>query len=39
MYFRDALKAQRALHGRYYAGRMLNVEFCAISWRLAVCGR
>lgn len=27
------------MHGRYYAGRMLNVEFCSIAWNSAVCGR
>lgn len=37
--FRDALKAFRRLQGRYYASRMLNVEFCqSISWRNAICG-
>lgn len=38
-YSRDAFRAQRVMHGRYYAGRMLNVEFSNISWRTAVCGR
>lgn len=36
---RNALKAQRRMNGRYYAGRMLNVEFCKILWEKAVCGR
>ncbi|KAG4065396.1 hypothetical protein HA402_002794 [Bradysia odoriphaga] len=36
---RNALKAYRHLQGRYYAGRMLNVEFSQmITWRSAVCG-
>lgn len=33
------MKACRHLQGRYYAGRMLNVEFSQmITWRSAVCG-
>ncbi|XP_055304850.1 U2 small nuclear ribonucleoprotein auxiliary factor 35 kDa subunit-related protein 2 [Sitodiplosis mosellana] len=35
---RNALKAQRKMNGRYYAGRMLNVEFCTVLWEKAVCG-
>ncbi|KAJ6633726.1 U2 small nuclear ribonucleoprotein auxiliary factor 35 kDa subunit-related protein 1, partial [Pseudolycoriella hygida] len=36
---RSALKACRHLQGRYFASRMLNVEFTQmISWRSAVCG-
>lgn len=33
------MRTQRRMHGRYYAGRMLNVEFCTISWKSAICGR
>lgn len=39
MSFRNALKAQQMMNGRFYAGRMLNVEFCNIQWKSAVCGR
>ncbi|XP_063983837.1 centrosomin-like isoform X3 [Diachasmimorpha longicaudata] len=36
---REAARAWRKLHGRYYAGRQLNCEFANISsWRAAVCG-
>lgn len=39
LFCRHALKAYRHLQGRYYAGRMLNVEFSQmITWRSAVCG-
>lgn len=37
--FRDAIKAYRFMQGRYYAGKMLNIEFCTISsWNSAICG-
>lgn len=39
LYSRDALKAQQTMNGRYYAGRMLNVEFCKVFWWSAICGR
>ncbi|XP_031629675.1 U2 small nuclear ribonucleoprotein auxiliary factor 35 kDa subunit-related protein 1 isoform X2 [Contarinia nasturtii] len=36
---RDALRAQQFMNGRYYAGRMLNIEFRKILWWSAICGR
>lgn len=36
---REALKCYKALNGRWYGGKQLNVEFCNIqSWRSALCG-
>lgn len=27
------------LQGRYFASRKINVEFCSITWKSAVCGK
>lgn len=36
---REAVKSFQMFHGRWYGGKQLNVEFCAIdSWRSAICG-
>lgn len=36
---REAIKCFRALQGRWYGGKQLNVEFCKIeSWNSAICG-
>lgn len=36
---RTALHAQRQLSGRFYAGCLLQPEFCTLeSWKMAVCG-
>jgi hypothetical protein len=35
----DAMRAQAALSGRFYAGRQLLVDFVPVeNWRVAVCG-
>lgn len=37
---REAIKCFKALQGRWYGGKQLNVEFCNIeSWNSAICGR
>ncbi len=37
---RSAIKALRALQGRYYGGKRISVEFCKISsWCKAICGK
>lgn len=37
---RCAIKAFRALQGRYYGGKQISVEFCSIpSWSRALCGK
>lgn len=36
---RDGIKCFKALQGRWYGGKQLNVEFCHIeSWNSAICG-
>ncbi|XP_065164416.1 U2 small nuclear ribonucleoprotein auxiliary factor 35 kDa subunit-related protein 2 [Atheta coriaria] len=36
---REAMRSYRRFHGRFYAGKQLNVEFCTIeSWKSAICG-
>lgn len=36
---REAIRCFKALQGRWYGGKQLNVEFCNIeSWKSAICG-
>lgn len=36
---REAIKCFKALQGRWYGGKQINVEFCCIeSWNSAICG-
>lgn len=36
---REAIKCFKAVQGRWYGGKQLNVEFCNIeSWNSAICG-